>query len=240
MHIETLDYPLIHIRAGEFTMGTIPTGMRKTDPEEPQRSVQLDAYAIGTYQVTNAQYTRFVEATGHPHPLFWAEEHLNAPDCPVVGVSWNDATHFLEWLGSLENAEYRLPTEAEWEKAARGTDAREYPWGDIWDASKANTSESGNKQLIPIGSYPLGVSPYGCYDMAGNAYDWCSDWFHMETYKYSPAENPLGASEGRRKVIRGGSWIARGEFAARCANRAAYEPIQAIHSVGFRIAMDVE
>ena len=240
MHIETLDYPLIHIRAGEFTMGTIPTGMRKTDPEEPQRSVQLDAYAIGTYQVTNAQYAQFVEATGHPQPLFWAEEHLNAPDFPVVGVSWNDATHFLEWLGSLENAEYRLPTEAEWEKAARGTDAREYPWGDIWDASKANTSESGNKQLIPVGSYPSGVSPYGCYDMAGNAYDWCSDWFHMETYKYSPAENPLGASEGRRKVIRGGSWIARGEFAARCANRAAYEPIQAIHSVGFRIAMDVE
>ena len=239
MHIEKLNYPLIRIPAGEFIMGTIPTGLRKTDPEEPQRSVFLDAYAIGTHQVTNAQYAQFVEATGHPPQLFWGEEHLNAPDCPVVGISWVDAMHFLEWIGTSENVEYRLPSEAEWEKAARGTDAREYPWGDTWDASRANTSESGNRRLMPVGSYPFGVSPYGCYDMAGNAYDWCSDWFHQETYKYSSAENPLGASEGRRRVIRGGSWIARGEFAARCANRAAYEPIQAIHSVSFRIAVDV-
>ena len=238
MHIETFDYPLIHIPAGAFTMGTIPTGMRKTDPEEPQRSVQLDAYAIGMYQVTNAQYAQFVEATEYAHPPFWDDERLNAPDFPVVGVSWHDAINFLEWLGALEGVAYRLPSEAEWEKAARGTNALEYPWGDIWDASRANTSESGNKRLMPVGSYPSGVSPYGCYDMAGNAYDWCFDWFHAETYKYSPAENPLGASEGRRKVIRGGSWIARGEFAARCANRAAYEPIRGLHSVGIRIAMD--
>ena len=239
MHIKTLDYPLIHIRAGEFTMGTVPTGLRRTDPEEPQRSVLLDAYAIGTYQVTNAQYAQFVEATGYAYPQFWSDAHLNAPDFPVVGVSWHDATNFLEWLGTLENMVYRLPSEAEWEKAARGVNALEYPWGDIWDASRANTSESGNKRLMPVGSYPSGVSPYGCYDMAGNAYDWCYDWFHAETYKYSPAENPLGASEGRRKVIRGGSWIARGEFAARSANRAAYEPIRGLHSVGFRIAVDL-
>ncbi len=238
MYIKVFDYPLIRIPAGAFTMGTIPTGLRKTDPEEPQRSVTLDAYAIGAYQVTNAQYAQFVEATRHPQPLFWSEAHLNAPDAPVVGVSWDDAIGFLEWLGTLENEEYRLPSEAEWEKAARGTDAREYPWGNTWDASRANTSESRNGQLMPVGSYPSGVSPYGCYDMAGNAYDWCSDWFHMETYKYSPAENPLGASVGRRRVIRGGSWIARGEFAGRCANRAAYEPTQTIHSVGFRIAVD--
>ena len=239
MPIEVFDYPLIHIRAGEFTMGTIPTGLRRTDPEEPQRSVLLDAYAIGTYQVTNAQYAQFVEATAYAHPQFGSDAHLNAPDFPVVGVSWYDATNFLEWLGTLENVVYRLPSEAEWEKAARGINALEYPWGDIWDASRANTSESGNKRLMPVGSYPEGVSPYGCYDMAGNAYDWCYDWFHAETYKYSPAENPLGASEGRRKVIRGGSWIARGEFAARSANRAAYEPIRGLHSVGFRIAVDL-
>ena len=239
MHIETLDYPLIHIPAGAFTMGTIPTGMRKTDPEEPQRSVTLDAYAIGTFQVTNAQYARFVEATEYAQPPFWDDERLNAPDFPVVGVSWYDAVNFFEWLGALEGVAYRLPSEAEWEKAARGTHAWEYPWGNTWDASRANTSESGNKRLMPVGSYPSGVSPYGCYDMAGNAYDWCFDWFHAETYKYSPAENPLGASEGRRKVIRGGSWIARGEFAARCANRAAYEPIRGLHSVGIRIAVDM-
>ena len=129
MHIKILNYPLIYIPAGEFIMGTIPTGLRKTDPEEPQRRVLLDAYAIGTYQVTNAQYAQFVEAAGHPRPLFWTEEHLNAPDCPVVGVSWSDAMRFLEWISTQENVEYRLPSEAEWEKAARGTDAREYPLG---------------------------------------------------------------------------------------------------------------
>lgn len=235
MRIGTFDYPFISIPAGTFTMGTIPTGLRKTDPEEPQRAVTLDAYAIGAYQVTNAQYALFVKETGHRQPLFWSDERFNAENCPVVGVSWHDATAFLAWLG----ADYRLPTEAEWERAARGTDAREYPWGDTWDASRANTSESGNQQLTPVGSYPEGASPCGCFDMAGNAYDWCYDWFHAETYKYSPDENPIGASEGRRRVIRGGSWIARGEFAARCPNRAAYEPIQTVHSVSFRIAMDM-
>ena len=244
MHIKIFDYPLIHIRTGAFTMGTIPTGLRKTDPEEPQRSVTLDAYAIGAYQVTNTQYARFLEDTGQPSPPFWSDDRFNAPDYPVVGVSWYDVTNFMTWLNGIENngteeIEYRLPTEAEWEKAARGTDAREYPWGNIWDASQANTSESKNGRLMPVGSYPSGVSPYGCYDMAGNAYDWCSDWFHRETYKHSPAENPLGASVGRRRVIRGGSWIARGEFAGRCANRAAYEPTQRVHSVGFRIAVDL-
>ena len=109
MHIESLDYPLIQIPAGAFIMGTIPTGMRKTDPEEPQRSVQLDAYAIGAYQVTNAQYTQFLEATGYAPPELWNDERFNAPDFPVVGVSWYDATQFLEWLGTLENVAYRLP-----------------------------------------------------------------------------------------------------------------------------------
>ena len=239
MLIEELNYPLNSISAGAFTMGTIPTGLRKTDPEEPQRSVTLDAYAIGTYQVTNTQYAQFVEATRYPPPLFWTDERFNGEHFPVVGVSWYDATNFLTWLCTVTGETYRLPTEAEWEKAARGTDGREYPWGNTWDASRANTSESKIKKLMPVGSYPQGVSPYGCYDMAGNAYDWCSDWFHAETYKYSPSDNPMGAVEGRRKVIRGGSWQPRGEFAARCANRAAYEPMRAVHNVGFRIAIDI-
>ncbi len=239
MHIEHLNYALVQIPAGPFTMGTYPTGMRKTDPEEPQRSVTLDAYAIGIYHVTNVQYAHFVKATGYRQPLYWADERFNGKDFPVVGVSWSDATNFLEWLSGVTGETYRLPTEAEWEKAARGTDGREYPWGNVWEASRANTSESQLKKLTPVGSYPEGISPFGCHDMAGNAYDWCSDWFHAETYKYSPADNPMGAVEGRRKVIRGGSWLPRGEFAARCANRAAYEPIRAVHNVGFRIAIDV-
>ncbi len=239
MHIKALNYPLTHIPAGEFTMGTIPTQFRKTDPEEPQRTVTLDAYAIGTYHVTNTQYAAFVDDTGCAAPQFWQDERFNAADVPVVGVSWYDAMNFLEWLRIQTGESYRLPTEAEWEKAARGTDGREYPWGNAWELGKANTSEAQFKRLVPVGNYPEGVSPYGCYDMAGNAYCWCNDWFHPETYRYSPIDNPQGPIEGRRKVIRGGSWVARGEFAARCANRAAYEPIRTVHNVSFRIALDV-
>ncbi len=239
MHINILNYPLVKIPAGPFTMGTYPTGMRKTDPEEPQRTVTLDAYAIGIYHVTNSQYAQYVKETGYQQPLFWGDERFNGVDYPVVGVNWYDATYFFEWLNKITGVAYRLPTEAEWEKAARGTEGREYPWGNIWDASKTNTSEAGIKKLKPVGSYPNGMSPFGCYDMAGNAYDWCSDWFHIDTYKYSPADNPMGAVDGRRKVIRGGSWQPRGEFAARCANRAAQEPARANHNIGFRIAIDV-
>ncbi len=239
MHIKILNYPLIHIPAGEFTMGTLPTGLRKTDSEEPQRTVRLKAYAIGAYHVTNAQYTKFVDDAGYNSPQFCSDERFNGADMPIVGVSWYDAMNFLEWLGVRTGERYRLPTEAEWEKAARGTDGREYPWGNTWKPGKANTSEARLKRLVPVRTYPEGISPYGCHDMAGNAYCWCSDWFHAGTYRYAPSDNPQGAIEGRRKVIRGGSWVARGEFAARCANRAAYEPIRAVHNVSFRIALDL-
>lgn len=233
--IEQINYPLVKVPDGRFLMGTIPTGLRKSDHEEPQREVTLDTYYIGKHLVTNAQFSKFVEATKYPLPRFYTDPRFNSPNCPVVGITWYDTQAFLAWIEELASDSYRLPTEAEWEKAARGTDGREYPWGDQWESSKANTSESRIKRLTPVGNYPDAVSVYGCYDMAGNAYEWCSDWFHPETYKHSPSVNPQGPVHGRRKVIRGGSWVARGEFAARCANRAAYEPIQAVHNVGFRI-----
>ncbi len=239
MQIENLNYPLTEIPAGPFTMGTYPTGMRKTDPEEPQRSVTLDSYAIGIYHVTNMQYAQFVQETDYQQPMYWGDDRFNLQDCPIVGVSWYDANNFMEWLNNLTDANYRLPSEAEWEKAARGTDGREYPWGNVWDADRTNTAESGLKKLVSVGSYSEGISPFGCYDMAGNAYDWCSDWFHIETYKHAPADNPMGAVDGRRKVIRGGSWQPRGEYASRCANRAAKEPANSSHNVSFRIAIDI-
>ena len=234
--IDPLNYPLVYIPEGSFVMGTLPTGLRKTDHEEPQRTVMLNAYHIGKFPVTHAQYMQFVEDSGHYPPRFHADPRFNAPDCPVVGVSWHDAQAFLGYLSELTDEAYRLPTEAEWEKAARGTDGREYPWGNEWDPSKTNSSESSLKRTTPVGSYPEGASPYGCYDMGGNVYEWCIDWFHPETYRYAPAQNPFGPAEGRRKVIRGGSWVPRGQFAARCANRAAYEPIEMVHNVGIRIA----
>ena len=234
--IDEIDYSLVYIPAGSFLMGTVPTPFRKTDHEEPQREVTLDAFYIGKLPVSNGQYSRFLEAKGGRPPRFHDDPRFNATDCPVVGVSWYDALAYLTWLNELTNGSYRLPTEAEWEKTARGTDGRIYPWGNEWDVSKGNFGEIRLKRTTPVGSYPGGVSPYGCLDMGGNVYEWCNDWFHPETYKYSPAENPGGAADGRRKVIRGGSWVPRGEFAARGANRAAYEPTEKVHNVGIRIA----
>ena len=233
--IDAIDYPLVYVPEGSFLMGTIPTEFRKTDHEEPQREVVLAAFYIGKLPLTNAQYSQFLaEKEGYP-PHFHDNPRFNASDCPIVGVSWYDTLAFLDWLNELTGKSYRLPTEAEWEKAARGADGRIYPWGNEWDASKGNFGEIRLKRTTPVGSYPSGVSPYGCLDMGGNVYEWCSDWFHPETYKYAPPNNPHGAADGRRKVIRGGSWVPRGEFAARCANRAAYEPTQRVHNVGFRI-----
>ena len=233
--IDEIAYPLVYVPEGSFLMGTIPTEFRKTDHEGPQREVTLDAFYIGKLPLTNAQYSQFLAEKGGYPPHFHDNQRFNASDCPIVGVSWYDALAFLDWLNELTGKSYRLPTEAEWEKAARGTDGRIYPWGNEWEVSKGNFGEIRLKRTTPVGSYPSGVSPYGCLDMGGNVYDWCSDWFHPETYKYSPANNPGGAADGRRKVIRGGSWVPRGEFAARCANRAAYEPTQRVHNVGFRI-----
>ncbi|MCH8294118.1 formylglycine-generating enzyme family protein [Candidatus Poribacteria bacterium] len=238
--IDPIDSSLVYVPEGPFIMGTAPDGVRKTDHEEPQREVTLDPFYIGKFPVTNAQYAQFLEAAEHPPPRFYDNPRFNEPNCPVVGVSWYDAQAFLNWLNELTDESYRLPTEAEWEKTARGTDGRMYPWGNEWDVSKGNFGESRLKHTTPVGSYPEGVSPYGCYDMGGNVYEWCSDWSHPETYKYSPAHNPQGPIDGRRKVIRGGSWLPRGQFAARCANRAGYEPVQAVHNVGFRIAKSAE
>jgi iron(II)-dependent oxidoreductase len=238
--IEPLGYPLVYVPESPFRMGTIPDGIRKTDHEEPQREVTLDAFYIGKLPVTNAQYAQFLESAKHYPPYFHDNPRFNESDCPVVGISWYDTLAFLGWLNELTGESYRLPTEAEWEKAARGTDGRMYPWGDEWDHSKGNFGEVRLKRTTPVGSYPQGVSPYGCYDMGGNVYEWCSDWFHPEAYKKSPAQNPQGPIDGRRKVIRGGSWVPRGEFAARCANRAAYAPTELVHNVGFRIVRSVQ
>ena len=225
------------IPAGPFQMGS-----DKGRPNEtPMHQVSLERFYIDKYETTNADYRAFVLANPR-----WQKSAIKARDYlrhwggndfpvgmdqyPVTYVTHEAAKAYCEWRGK------RLPTEAEWEKAARGTDGREYPWGNEWDPSKTNSSESRLKQTTLVGSYPEGISPYGCYDMGGNVYEWCIDWFHPETYRYAPAENPFGPAEGRRRVIRGGSWVPRGQFAARCANRAAYEPIEMVHNVGIRIA----
>lgn len=189
-----------------------------------QHAVHLDAFYIDTQEVTNQSYRVFVDATSHQPPTFWNDpRQLADPTQPVVGVSWYDAQAFCTWQGK------RLPTEAEWEKAARGTDGRRYPWGNEWDAKRLHTADTiagktldsfavwtrwqrtmsaGIDSARPtvVGSYPTGASPYGVLDMAGNVWEWVADWYDPDYYASSPARNPTGPEAGTTKVLRGGGW----------------------------------
>jgi serine/threonine-protein kinase len=226
----------VYVPAGEFLMGWDGTGV--DDAEMPQHRVYLDAFWIDRTEVTNAMFRRFVAATSY---TTWAErsgigavggheidqpganwQHPTGPNSdlarrenhPVVQVSWEDAMAYCAW------ASRRLPTEAEWEKAARGTDGRVFPWGnDLPTADRANGADrridDGYAETAPVGSYPAGASPYGVLDMAGNVTEWVSDWWDVSYYAHSPVRNPTGPTtgatmpgwDGPTHVTRGGSFI---------------------------------
>lgn len=216
----------IYIPAGEFLRGSDWVG-----DESPSRRIYLDAYWIGKYPVTVAQYRQFCRATNRSMPYAprwdWIDDH------PMVKVTWHDAVAYADWVGG------RLPTEAEWEKAARGTDGREYPWGNVWDPNKCHCSkkELGDAgRTAPVGSYPSGASPYGVMDMAGNVWEWCSDWYGEDYYKTAPSRNPQGPSWGRFRVLRGGSWYVDDSIYFRCACRVDYDPNGGLSDRGFRVA----
>jgi formylglycine-generating enzyme len=177
---------MVWVPAGDFLMGS------KEDEgathERPQRKVYLDGYWIYKYPVTVAQYRRFCLATDRsmPHPPGWGWKDVH----PMVMVNWQDAADYAKWAGAS------LPTEAQWEKAARGTDGRTYPWGDTWDSSKcANSVNERLWNTRPVGSYPTGASPYGAMDMAGNVWEWCADWYDPDYYKSAPTRNPTGPKQ---------------------------------------------
>ena len=152
-------------------------------------------------------------------------------DTHPVNVSWNDAKAYAKWAGVT------LPTEAQWEKAARGTDGRVYPWGNDWDAAKCNNSVGANHpgKTSPVGSFPAGASPYGCLDMAGNVWQWCADWYGADYYTTSPAKNPTGPATGTVRVLRGGSWGGSGVvYGCRGACRIYYIPYLWVYLIGFR------
>jgi len=217
---------MIAIPAGEFTMGS------DVEDERPAHVVVVEAFEIDQFEVTNEGFERFVweagyvtdaEKAGDSMPWrFYAE---GKPDHPVVKVSWNDARAYCEWLGK------RLPTEAEWEKAARGTDGRIYPWGNQWDASKANAKEAGYRGTTIVGSFPDGASPYGVMDMAGNVAEWTSDWF--KAYPGSDYHSPYFGEKYR--VIRGGGWFSDKEL-VRTTERSCSSAELANDDVGFRCA----
>jgi formylglycine-generating enzyme required for sulfatase activity len=208
---------MVFIRAGEFIMGD----------EEPRRVV-LGGYWIDRYPVTVAQYRSFCEATGRQMPKEpywgWHDDH------PIVNVSWHDAIAYCDWAGA------RLPTEAEWEKAARGVDGRKYAWGNEWDAGKCNNWESAPQQTTPVGSYPQGASPYGVEDMTGNVWEWCSSLFKPYPYDANDGRENLSA-EGRR-VLRGGSMLNNQEYLFQCATRIGDLPDYWLLTRGFRCARD--
>jgi formylglycine-generating enzyme required for sulfatase activity len=167
---------------------------------EPRHQVNLDAFEIMIYEVTREEFFRFLSETGY-EALGWKEYREDlVPDLPALGILWEDAVAYCDWLGM------RLPTEAEWEKAARGEDGRRYPWGDTWDAKKANTAESGVGNVIAVGSLAEGASPYGLYDMSGNVAEWVVDFYDPDYYTISPERNPTGPELVLDHVLRGGSY----------------------------------
>ena len=224
---------LVLIPAGEFDMGS---GEHEGEPDErPKHRVYLDAYYIDRYQVTVSRYIKFIEATKREPPKFWNDIRLpEGGDLPVVGVDWLDVEAYCLWAGR------RLPTEAEWEKAARGTDGRKYPWGNEEPTSRhANfgKQEQDEVPLSPVGRYEAGRSPYGVYDMAGNVWEWTADWYDENYYRQSAPRNPQGPAQGLSKATRGGAWD-RHQFTLRAANRNALMPTNRLKSLGFRCAQD--
>jgi iron(II)-dependent oxidoreductase len=305
---------MILIPAGEFLMGSTKEEAKDSEEkwglnegllesETPQHIVYIDAFYIDKYEVTNEQYKKFVDETGHRVPTVPTKEEVIAAlkselgeaekisaskinatiqeltstlspwawkdgtyppgksNHPVVLVNWYDAQAYANWAGK------RLPTEAEWEKAARSTDGRIYPWGNDWDATRCNNAERialkplptlqeslkwfydewetlapverAQNTTVPVGSYRKGKSPYGVEDMAGNVFEWCADWYDKDYYSHSPERNPQGPKNGTTRVLRGGSWNYPG-FKLRSTYRNMHAPSIGGAPNGFRCVMDAD
>ncbi len=244
---------MVRIPAGWFLMGSDKKVDRNAyQPEFPQRKVYLDAYDIDKYEVTTVQFLRFVLATNRPPLVDWKYDGGNFQEAmashPVMHVSWYDAEAYCQWAGK------RLPTEAEWEKAARGDDGRIYPWGNQpAGLSRANFGRTGLSgpvrdrperlllypPIISVDKYENAVSPYGVFQMAGNVAEWVADWYDPAYYKIAPEKNPKGPERGTQKAFRGGGWI-DSTPAVRVAQRNGTDPNTKMNWLGFRCARDAK
>jgi formylglycine-generating enzyme required for sulfatase activity len=233
----------VDIPAGKFRMGRDDI----SDHEKPVHDVFLDSFKIALVPITNTQYRFFAEATGHTPPSHWEDGRVprGEESHPVVNATWLDALAYCRWLAEVTKKPITLPSEAQWEKAARGhKDRREYPWGDNWEESKCNTFEMGLEGTTPVGIFPDGASPYGCLDMAGNVWEWTSslwgaDWDNPE-YRYPYDSNDgrenLEAADDVLRVLRGGSWSGNQSY-ARCSYRLRDLPLYRNGYNGFRVVV---
>jgi formylglycine-generating enzyme required for sulfatase activity len=227
----------VRVSAGEFLMGSHPAVDREAAKGElPQHRVYLAEFIIGRVPVTNAQYAAFVRSAGVEAPSYWDQGGIPAgkSDHPVVEISWRDARAFCAWLSEATSRSFRLPTEAEWEKTARGTNGRTYPWGDRWPEAGLCNYEMLVGHTTRVGTYPGNVSPYGALDLAGNVGEWTSSLYRPYPYRADDGrEDP--AAEGVR-VVRGGAFSLT-RWNARCACRLRYAPDRKSGHDGFRVVV---
>jgi formylglycine-generating enzyme required for sulfatase activity len=243
---------MVQVQAGDFRMGTSPAQVadlatklhirsESLSAEIPQQTISLPGFYIDQTPVTNADYKRFIDAnTSQPVPFLdnpvsksfdWDKDKrtfpVNRGQYPVVLVTWRDANAYCKWAGG------RLPTEAEWEKAARGSDGRVYPWGDEWEAGKANTAEGRKGDATPVGEYTTGQSPFGAFDMVGNVWQWTSSL--DKPYPYDPNDGREDLQAPGPRIVRGGAWLYGAAF-TRTAARNRFDPDGKSLSIGFRCA----
>jgi serine/threonine-protein kinase len=229
---------MVYVPAGKFRMGSTHAELQAFNTERPQHEVDLDAFWIDKLEVTNAMYIKCVDAgkcTAPKERKSWTRiSYFGNPqydNYPIIYVTRENAAQYCSF------ADKRLPTEAEWEKAARGTDGQIYPWGNMFDSTRLNSYEGDRGDTTAAGSYPGGESPYGAMDMAGNVWEWVADWYGPDSYKDAETVNPTGPDWGQFSVVRGGSWRQYNGL-ARAASRFNVPPGFCCDSVGFRCADD--
>jgi iron(II)-dependent oxidoreductase len=224
---------IVIVPGGWFMMGS----EQGQENERPCHRVWVDSFGIGRGPVGNREYAEFLAAGGATVPPFWRDPAFSDPEQPVVGVTWDEAISYCRWLSEKLGQSFRLPTEAERERAARGGRDGAYPWGEEppWEKSFVGANPQNN------GPSRIGMNPpnaFGLFDMSGGVHEWCSDWYDYNYYKSSPERNPLGPQTGQRRSSRGGSWRHRVPF-SRCAARSSLPPDFRYADYGFRVAMTV-
>jgi len=244
---------MVLIRSGKFKMGTSNSIAERIsrayevlfwEDEQPEHIVELDDYYISKYEVSNSQYKKFLDITGYKEPKYWRYPKFRRPEQPVIGVTWTDANRYCNWLSQQTGGNYRLPTEAEWERAAVGPFQNIYPWGNEFDEDNLNYDFQIGK-TTGVNSYPLGATSSGIMNLAGNVAEWVGDWYapnyYAQCHDQGIVKNPIGPTTGTEKVYRGGAWNdwQLKNLGVRGSKRYHTSPDTSLASIGFRYVKDV-